>query len=191
MRKYLVLLMSLLFMECAGTKTAGLYDTYNSDDYVIWSEDRKLAWSDFRGAPEYGNDVISESLFKLPSRAGRENVFTQKEITAFAVFDKSKSWVKKELASDRALLFNQVMFDIYELYARRLKKEFHEAKINIEDTEKEFRRINEENNRLLKNELTKYQVITKLGDDETAIKEWSVKIKDRLNELKEYQQKHL
>jgi len=186
MRKYIYLLFPLLLISCSGSKTSRLYDTYNTHDYLYWSDSRKLSWQDFQGEPAGDKDLLCEALFKVPSSAGTANIFSKKELTIITVFDKKRSWVKKEAVNDKRLLYNQVVFDIHELYARKLRKEFNETKIYAEDIAVEFHRMNEENNRRLKNELTKFGVLSKLGESDPVIKEWAREINKRLNELINY-----
>ncbi len=49
--KYILILLSVLFVQCAATRTSELYQTYDKVNYVYWSDSRKLTWEDFQGKP--------------------------------------------------------------------------------------------------------------------------------------------
>lgn len=186
MKKYFILLLSIIFIQCAATRTTHVYDAYTTKDYLYWSEDRKLSWSDFLGTPIEQDNIACEALFIIPSSAGQASLFAKKEITAICVFDKKRSWVNKRNSSDNLLLYNQVVFDMYELYARKLRKEFMETRLNVEDIAEEYHRINEKNNSLLMNEVQQFRRASKLGEVPSVVKEWSIKIKERLTDLNKY-----
>lgn len=91
---------------------------------IKWSEDQLLTWSDFTG------NVVDSSKFDAECFA--EINYTYKfynhknfEFEVYAVFDKNTSWSRKEKQSDDLLRHEQMHFNIAQLYAEKLKKEFN------------------------------------------------------------------
>ena len=89
-------------------------------DCIEWSQNRKLAWSDFKGRPNKisRNEALTDSGIsiglKCDSRAS--------EVTIECFFDRSKSWAKNN-RTDYLLAHEQLHFDITELFARKLRKQ--------------------------------------------------------------------
>jgi hypothetical protein len=185
MKRYFFLLMTFLFLQCSGSKVAEMYEAYSPDDYLYWSEERKLKWEDFQGEPIESSVSACESFFVNPATAEKFDMFSQVELTAICLFDKKKSWVKKESADDNLLLYNQVLFDIYELHTRMLRKEFAESEFTYK-LDEEFHSLFEKNNSALMDEIQKFRRESKLGMEENVVKDWSIKINGRLKELIKY-----
>lgn len=92
---------------------------------VIWYPARKLTWNDFKGEPREGypaaaeikSGILVEAVIKpgLPPR-----VLPQVR----AVMDTRFSWVKAEARTDAILAHEQLHFDIAELFARKLRKQY-------------------------------------------------------------------
>ncbi len=100
MKKYLFLLTSLFLTQCATSKISELYQIYNKQDYLLWSEDRELTWDDFQGEPlSSSNSYGSEIHIYNPSNIEKANMFSSAKLTSICVFDKKHSWVNKNFAS--------------------------------------------------------------------------------------------
>lgn len=184
MLKYYFILAALFTINCTTPKNVSLYDRYNENDFLFWSESRKLTLSDFEGKPEVSKDKFSSQIYVYnPASIEKANLLSTPEITAFCVFDKKKSWVNKELANDYWLLYNQVFFDIYEIYTRKLKERFTLTDFGSEDYKEKFQKISEENNKALKQRIDQYQKQTNFGDDFDAVIKWNKNIKAELKLL--------
>ena len=188
MKKILTLMLSIFLLQCASTKISELQNIYKTDDYIFWDENRKLAWEDFKGEPlDTSENYGSEIIIKNPSTIERANLFSSFKLTSICVFDKRHSWVNKKVATPYLLLYNQTIFDIYELYVRKLRKEFSETDFGIDDYSEKFHSIAEKINSELIDTVEEFRKESKIGKDENVITQWSIKIKNELEELKQFE----
>jgi hypothetical protein len=68
MKKLSFLLLSLFLVQCSAGKLAESHQTYSQDDYLYWSETRKLSWDDFKGMHPSSSDNYSTEIFmSIPS----------------------------------------------------------------------------------------------------------------------------
>ncbi|MBK7500889.1 MAG: hypothetical protein IPI19_17830 [Ignavibacteriales bacterium] len=185
--KYILILSSVLFVQCAATRTSELYQTYDKVNYVYWSDSRKLTWEDFQGKPIGSNEnYVSEIHLYNPATIEKANIFSTAKLTSICVFDKKHSWVNKKVASADLLLYNQVIFNIYELYTRKLRKEFYNTEFGLDDYIQQFHLMTEKNNSDLKDRLEDYRSDADLGKNVAGIKLWEMTIDKELEELKAY-----
>ena len=112
----------------------------------------------------------------------------QRVIAAICVFDKKHSWVIKKNTSAELLLYNQVIFNIYELYTRKLRKEFYSTDFGLDDYIQEFHTMTEKNNSDLKNRLEDFRRDADLGKNVAGIKFWEMTVDKELDELKEFRE---
>ena len=185
--KYILILSSVLFVQCAATRTSELYQTYDKVNYVYWSDSRKLTWEDFQGKPIGSNEnYVTEIHLYNPATIEKANIFSTAKLTSICVFDKKHSWVNKKVASADLLLYNQVIFNIYELYTRKLRKEFYNTEFGLDDYIQQFHLMTEINNSALKDRLEDYRSDADLGKNVAGIKLWEMTIDKELEELKAY-----
>src|SRR5512140_1746120 len=118
MKYFPFLLLSLFLIQCSSGKLSSTNQSYNQDDYLFWSDTRKLSWNDFKGTPQgSSNDYSTQVSISIPSSIHKD-ALAAPTLTSVCVFDKRNSWVHKNIANDTLLLYNQTIFDIYEVYAR-------------------------------------------------------------------------
>ncbi|MCB9235701.1 MAG: hypothetical protein H6581_28905 [Bacteroidia bacterium] len=89
---------------------------------VPWQEDSPLTWNNFTRIPDNGRGYAASVYWEMSYNMEwvvDEPVF---KVEVFAV--KSKSWVKKGLETPKLLAHERLHFDIAEIYARKLRKEF-------------------------------------------------------------------
>ena len=189
MKKYSLVLLSFLFVQCATTKTSDLYQTYTKENYVYWSDSKKLTWDDFQGTPIGSNEnYVTEIHLYNPATIEKANYFSTAKLTSICVFDKKHSWVNKKSASADLLLYNQVIFNIYELYTRKLRKEFYSTNFGLDDYIQQFHTMTEKNNSDLKNRLEDFRRDADLGKNVAGIKFWEMTVDKELDELKEFRE---
>ena len=160
-------------------------------DFIHWKEDIKLSWSDFKGKP------IKTSSYHAQTQGSLNYTFDNDGPGAYIFnlnvkFDKKKSWVKSEEATDNLLNHERGHFDIYEIYGRTIIKRIKETKALTglkfsENIEKIFRKSFDE--------LQKFQ---QEYDDETnhskileKQEEWNEKLQDLLKELEDHKVKEI
>ena len=187
MKLFILLALSLFMFQCASNNLPALYKNYNSSEYLFWSNARKLAWDDFKGIPmDLSGKTASGIHVYNPASIEMQNIFTPAKLTAICVFDKNTSWVNLKVASNSLLLYDQVIFDIYELYTRKLREQFDKTNFNISDYKEKFRRLTEKNNRELIKEVEQLRKDTYSGQISEATKLWNYKISNELNSLEKY-----
>lgn len=106
--------------------------SYNSEDTLLWSNDLKLTWNDFKGEQNIESNAVAVTAsgitfsYKVRKANSRIIDFTP---SVEAHFYPKKSWVKLELADDYILAHEQLHFDITELHVRKLKKQIGALKV--------------------------------------------------------------
>ncbi len=94
------------------------------EEKIVWSEDRKLSWEDFKGVPDGPPDYVAST------NSGVSFSFSYKEINGVSEIDytvrgnfyPNLSWYRPSKVSDYILEHEQMHFDISELCARKLRK---------------------------------------------------------------------
>ena len=91
---------------------------------IRWKKGQRLSWDDFQGRPDRSTsmDAMTESGIVFNWSCDWRGF----EVTAYAMFDPTKSWVKRSWATPYLLRHEQAHFDITEIHARKLRKEFSE-----------------------------------------------------------------
>ena len=82
-------------------------------------------------------------------------------------------------------MYYQTLFDIYEVHARKLRKEFSETKFGI-NPDAVFQEKYNANDALLINRCNEFKNDTESGSNGEAVKRWAGKIKMGLEELEHY-----
>jgi hypothetical protein len=173
-------------MQCTSGKLIETNKTYNQDDYLFWSDSRKLTWDDFKGVPEgSSNDYSSSISVSIPSSIDKQ-LFIAPTFTSVCVFDKRKSWVHKDVANDTLLLYNQTIFDIHEVYARKLRKAFMETTFMETTYKDQYKSITSDNNSNLLNRVEEFRRESFHGEKGKAILKWAAQINNELQELNQY-----
>ncbi|MBK7630881.1 MAG: hypothetical protein IPJ23_09290 [Ignavibacteriales bacterium] len=187
MKKHLLLILAIFFVQCTTTRISELYQVYDKVNYIYWSDSKKLSWQDFEGQPlGSSSNYASEIHIYNPATIEKANLFSSPKLTSICVFDKKHSWVNKKIANDDMLLYNQIIFNIYELYTRMLRKEFKNTDFSIDDYIKEFHLIAEKNNSNLSDRVEKFRSESDMGQHKKALERWNKIIDNELASLVEY-----
>ncbi|GEO12190.1 DUF922 domain-containing protein [Segetibacter aerophilus] len=108
-----VLIIVILFITTAA----------HSQESIRWSGNQQLKWEDFLGrvndTSRYDAECYAEIRYNY--KIYSEGDF---EFEVFANFDKNTSWSRRHKQSDDLLKHEQLHFDIAELFAQKLKREF-------------------------------------------------------------------
>lgn len=103
----------------------------NGKAVIEWNASRKLTWEDFSGTPSgdlMHHAAVTNCGFGYSSN--KVTAFKKPVLTVTNVFNPNLSWVQPSQINRRQLLeHEQLHFDIAELYARRLRKEFSTSRI--------------------------------------------------------------
>ncbi len=99
------------------------------DEKIIWNENYKLKWSDFKAPYRAGVSYVASTSsgisfsYSYSERDGEIDL----NITVHSNFYPEKSWVNPEEASEYILAHEQAHFDISEIHARMLRKKISET----------------------------------------------------------------
>ncbi|WP_347924818.1 hypothetical protein [Pontimicrobium sp. SW4] len=110
-----------------------LFERQDLKDEILWSSNKKLTWNDFLGEPNnYKENLLAETQCEIKIIGTYRSGGIPKYIIA-SYFIKSKSWTK--VNDSLTLKHEQVHFDIYELFTRKIRKEFDKLnKKKVRDT---------------------------------------------------------
>lgn len=158
----------------------------NPNDIVRWSDTTKLSWDDFQGKPIESAQIGSEIVIQSPAYFHKATIFLPATTTVECYMDKRVSWVTKSQINVQLLFYNQTLFDLYELCARRLRKKFAETNFGIADPTGVFNSIYQSNSNEAMQEISRYRNETAMGRKALKIKEWSDTIWKALQDLNEY-----
>ena len=175
----------LVFLACAHQQPT-LLQTYSSPDYLIWSETRKLTWDDFKGTPIENSSLVTEIVIQNPSLIEQQNLISSPKFEAICFVNRNTSWAIKERVTDNLLKYNQTIFDIYELYTRKLKQSFAYAELNAFNSSEKYKILTEANYAELISKLKNFRSESKMGSEENIVDKWATKINSELEKLKIY-----
>ncbi len=92
----------------------------DSEKVIIWSKDRKLKWSDYKGFLEENTPIAALSWIGLEYKV--ISYSTEKYLLAInAIFNCEELGIWMEKTNDQILKHEQLHFDIGEIYARKLR----------------------------------------------------------------------
>lgn len=155
---------------------------------VAWSKGRQITWSDFQGTPDAGSSYYAYTATRTTYKS-QWDADGNISVTVICEFNPSRSWKKQADLTDALLRHEQLHFDIAELFARKMRKEYatycqtHKASAEAgTDLDGIFKRAQEE--------LRKYQDAYDTETDHSKNKpkqaEWDKKITNELKELDSY-----
>lgn len=151
-------------------------------DTIYYNPDRQLVWSDFKGRPDAASPAaaVTESGFGYKMSMNSYNSRTNVEITVFCYFNKKKSWVKKNMNTDYALLHEQHHFDITYINTCLFVKKLQEAQFNKGNYNYLVEKIHDECFAALSKMQDDYDGETSNGRITRMQKVWNKKIDDQL-----------
>ena len=152
-------------------------------DTLHWKENKPLLWTDFKGKPKAG--MSGEAFCMIEAKYEKPNPLKKIKFKISAVWDKGKSWIAPISKTDDEFLYYQVLFNIYEVNARRLRKEFSEAKFGM-DPEKTFREKYNQADASLTDECRDFRDETNEGGETEELNKWDEKVKKELKELEQF-----
>lgn len=172
--------------------SAELYKVDNPEQYekdIIWTEDRKLKWSDFQAkkSPYPNNTIIAMSYCQLGFTGGAHGTFSKARFTVLATFQKNLSWAIDDSSqlTAQGLKYEQLRFDLCEVYARKLYKELIDRKLtpyNIAEANNVYQQVFDEYNI----RQMKMDTDTQSGYLQNEIEVWSKNIAAELVALEPY-----
>ncbi|MDQ0065007.1 DUF922 domain-containing protein [Chryseobacterium lathyri] len=156
---------------------------------IIWQEDRKLIWDNFKSPVNRGN-MLNVAAY---THCGWEysvvkstNPKSPVKIEVIAIFNEDRSWKDVKKINDYILLHEQKHFDIAELFVRKFRKEIEEKIKTSGDYDKNFNAIYSKISNDYKNFQMSYDRATEHGMNKGKQAEYNAIIAEELNNLKSY-----
>lgn len=150
-----------------------------SADTLHWSSSRPLTWDDFKGKPIGGIGFFGEAYCQNAANFEKASTFSKTKTTVTAIFDRRNSWVDPTQKTDQGLLYFQVMFNLFEVHARELRKKLKETKLGMNPT-KVFQQLHGESMSMLSDEYGKFREETGAGSDLSELNRWDALVQQKL-----------
>lgn len=111
------------------------------EEKIVWQENRKLTWEDFRGVPNRADTFVASTnsgiSFSFSLKESEKGI--EVDYTVLSNFYPDLSWHRPNKVSEYILKHEQTHFDISELFARKLRMKLE----SIDDLSK-FKELSEE-----------------------------------------------
>lgn len=157
-----------------------------SNDTIHWSSSKPLTWNDFKGDVIDSATVIGEAFIEILASEKKGSRFAGSTTYVVTVFDWRNSWIKPKSETDTYLKYFQVMFDISEVYSRKLRKAIKE--IDLDPYPVSFDEKYNASKIGLKDRIRQFKKESKLGTYDVAINRWADNLKTEMAELEAYKQ---
>ncbi len=147
-------------------------DIRDYDDMIVWSDQDRLSWKDFKGTQDHTykyRNVGALTYSGIMHAKSCKDGYIIYDIQAF--FEPNNSWVKKAALTDHHLAHEQLHFDITELYARMLRYHLAERKYKCGE-EVEFERFIDNFSNYWQSRQMNYDLETSYSLDYVAQKKW-------------------
>jgi len=162
-----------------------------NDSILEWNPKHGLSWSDFLGKPNedvFGYAMTSYKIEIIPSDVlvdENDRIRGYENLSVKANFYKYHSWTIDR--NNQLLQHEQLHFDIAELFARKMRKEFRKSQAN---KDAKFDTYLKHHNLFWK-ECRQYQIKydneTRHGLEEEINKKWIIKINEELEAFKDFE----
>lgn len=155
---------------------------------ILWSENERLSWDDFKGTPTSTIDAAaltaSGLTFDFSAKTTQIKLIEFKAIVE-ARFYPDQSWYRKEYINSVVLAHEQLHFDITELYARKLRKRISEANFTIK-IKREISKLHNTINKELKEMQNRYDSESDYSRSLTTQQKWQAFVNRELDNLSKY-----
>lgn len=188
MNKVRLLVFFIVSILCLSYKC----EISNSElDRILWSSSRKLTWKDFKGKAELLDDEQYNAMTYVFIDIEYELDSNYIEFYIPCLFNRDYSWSNsknKELTSKYLLEHEQLHFDIAELIARKIRKEYSEyISYNLSDTYSQLQDVYDKFYKVELAELNQeYDRDTNHGKIRGRQLEWEKRIENELLRYKKY-----
>ncbi|WP_281765469.1 DUF922 domain-containing protein [Neptunitalea lumnitzerae] len=159
-----------------------------NDTILLWQLDRPLEWIDFQGKEKiepnvtHKSDAVTSVKFLFISMSNSEGIIYPYPVCYFL---KNISWT---ISNSTSLLnHEQTHFNISELYARKIRKEFLELLKKENIIQEDYEKISNKYIKEVYERHILYDEETVHGRIQEAQNEWDKKIRKELEELKEFE----
>lgn len=173
---------NLLFALCLVSLHPDVFSQALSSDTIHWKGNHKLDWKDFTGTPPKSANGKVQVTMVMDAKFHK---VLRSTTTVETILDRKKSWISKELQTEQELKYYQVMFNLYEVESRKLRKQFKETKLGL-DPEKVFHEKYNAALAALDERSKQYMEETDTGTDATELEKWNKTLEQELKQLEAY-----
>ncbi|MBJ7881849.1 hypothetical protein [Gelidibacter salicanalis] len=168
-----------------------LEHTAEFEKEMIWSSTNKLKWDYFKDAPKI--DRSSFFCGYIDVQFNDVNFLNGKgEVTIFPTFIFECSYVQPLKMTKYLLEYNQVKFDLLEIYARKMRSEFVKSEINTQEKWTKFAKaIYDKVYREYETDIFNLETETSFGENESELVGWKFKTVTGLKELTEFSSENI
>jgi hypothetical protein len=131
----------------------------------------------------------SEVVVLIPAEYHRATFLDSASSKVECFMVKKSSWAVKSKTKKQALAYHQILFDTYELSARKLRKQIAETNFKVENPVGLFDSIRTEQNNELEKTISRYRSETETGVNTKKLMEWAETTAKELTELEDYKSK--
>ncbi|MFD2565700.1 hypothetical protein [Aquimarina rubra] len=187
--KHTLLLFLLLSSSLMLSQEQKIID---NDSILSWDAVRRLTWEDFKDTKDpnqYGlNDAMTtyklEILPEIVPVDENDNIHGYEKMDIATYFFKQKSWMVKRDVN--VLIYEQLHFDVAELFARMVRRGFEELKRKKISKFGDYQRVYTDFWRYCKSYQQEMNAETQNGRDHEAVQRWIDKIYKELKEVEQY-----
>lgn len=157
-------------------------------DYLLWSQTKKLSLADFGIKKSNAASSASFAQFTLDYSVNGFDFLTKnfnKKVKNSMII--SASWIDTTANIDASIKYQQTLFDLAEIYARKFRKEIKENRKFIAKGVQFIEVINSRVSTEFSKRRLKYDEETKYGTDLTKQQLWEQQILKELHELADFQ----
>lgn len=176
-------LLAILLLHFAAVSSFGQV----TDNYLLWSADYKLKVEDFLIKTKHLETMPSFAHFSLDYQVSGFDFLTKnfnKKVRNN--FIRSASWIDTTIDFSQTLNYQQTLFDLCEIYARKFRKALKENKRKIAKGTAIVQQLNEQFMSEFAKRRVHYDRETKFGADGIKQKDWAFQIQKELTELANY-----
>ena len=159
-----------------------------SENSILWNENERLNWSDFKGEPTSNINAAALTASGLTFYFSVKTTHTRLiefNVIVEARFYPNQSWYRKKHVNSVVLAHEQLHFDITELHARKLRKQIAEANFTIK-IKREISKLHNTVNKQLKEMQNKYDRDSDYSRSIETQKKWQAFVKRELDKLSKY-----
>lgn len=165
------------------------HDHPKQPERLEWTSTRKLTWKDYKGQWNATRKVevmtFVSAFYNHYATRDNDSIVVE----TMPVFYPEDSFVKPERKTKEQLYYEQTKFDLYEVWARKLRKDFMTTKFQRASYTSFMQSMYKANLQARNQELAKYNNETNGGKDAVKQKAWAEKIQKELSTLAKYSKK--
>ncbi|HXB39069.1 MAG TPA: DUF922 domain-containing protein [Bacteroidia bacterium] len=161
---------------------AGFLFSFQTDNIILWAENRKLTWDDFKGKPDTTSPYKAKTESNFSMQIGTKGM--EAIIGMQNCFNKNKSWVKEK--NNLLLEHEQTHFDIAEIWMRKFKQLLQGKTFTVKTFQQELNAMHSEINRGGKEMNARYDKETEHSVNQEAQKKWNKRVAEELKSLNAY-----